>query len=830
MNRIQLLLLILTISVIPATAQPGVYLANSHTLFYLPMDGPSPIAPEGCSVVGGPALTLIADRFGNAQKAIHVSGTDSPGDFFRIQCTNTKIAGSSSPSLTVGYWTRMTQVPTLGGPRDLTILATNSDNGGCRKYMVTEIGNGGFPNACQGGTNGNVGEFISTTSIADGNWHQLVWVFDHMNKVVTLYLDGVQNGTASLPDPAFTPSNTQFIAGAENGSFALDGDLDDFWIEDHAWSPAEIDSLTGVPPAPSFGSGGVTSQNGFTNEPINTATGNYFLSRTDLAVPGKGLGFAFTRAYNSLDSYSGPLGSGWTHSFNISLATNLASGTVAVKEADGHQDTFTPSGGGTYTPAIPGLFDSLIGNGDGSFTLTRKNQSQLNFSQTGKLTNIVDRNGNTQSLGYDGSGNMISVTDTSGRSFTFAYDGNGRIINISDPIGRSWQYGYDTSGNLVSVLDAARGTTQYAYDANHRMISAIDPRGITFLQNTFDSLGRVATQTNGRGFVTTLAYNSPVAGTTTFTDPLGNGTMHVYDAALRLIGVVDAKGGAVSYAYDGNNDRTSITNQNGNTTNLAYDARGNVMTITDPLGNAQAFTYDPKNDLLTSINPKGAGTAFSYDAKGNLVSIHDAASNTTSLVYSSAGLLASKTDARGNATSYTYDSAGDLTGITDLYGNATTLTSDGVGRLLTARDPNGNSAGVAYDALNRIVKTTDPLSNSTQFAYDGIGNLLKITDANGKATSYAYDPTDNLTAITDALGQVTAYGYDANNNRLSFTNAKGNPTTYAFDALNHLVSSSDPLSFITAYGYDAVGNTVLTFPPQSAHRQSDNRTKTRRSG
>src|SRR5208282_2829577 len=115
----------------------------------------------------------------------------------------------------------------------------------------------------------------------------------------------------------------------------------------------------------------------------------------------------------------------------------------------------------------------------------------------------------------------------------FASDTNGRITRVSDPTGRSWQYAYDTNGNLLSVKDAAGATTQYAYDANHRMIAAVDPRGVTFLQNTYDILGRVATQTNARGFLTTLAYNSPSAGTTTFTDPLGNATQHVYDANLR---------------------------------------------------------------------------------------------------------------------------------------------------------------------------------------------------------------------------------------------------------------------------------------------------------
>ena len=116
------------------------------------------------------------------------------------------------------------------------------------------------------------------------------------------------------------------------------------------------------------------------------------------------------------------------------------------------------------------------------------------------------------------------------------------------------------------------------------MLTAIDARGVTFLQNTYDSQGRVETQTNGRGFVTSLTYNSPTTGTTTFTDPLGNATQDLYDGALRLIERVDANGGRISYTYDANNDRMSITNQNGDTMNLTYDGTGNATSVTDPLG------------------------------------------------------------------------------------------------------------------------------------------------------------------------------------------------------------------------------------------------------
>jgi hypothetical protein len=103
------------------------------------------------------------------------------------------------------------------------------------------------PTAAKAARMGNIGQFISATSITDGKWHNLLWVFDNSNKILALYIDGIQNGTASLPDPPFSPSNTQYIGGAGNGSFALNGDLDDFWMEAHAWSPAEVSAFLRQP-------------------------------------------------------------------------------------------------------------------------------------------------------------------------------------------------------------------------------------------------------------------------------------------------------------------------------------------------------------------------------------------------------------------------------------------------------------------------------------------------------------------------------------------------------------------------------------------------------
>jgi len=572
-------------------------------------------------------------------------------------------------------------------------------------------------------------------------------------------------------------------------------------------------SFSGVySPSSQLGGGGTISQAGFSSEPVNTSTGNYYASHTDLQIPGKGLSFVFTRYYNSLDTYSGPLGVGWTDSYNLIL--KQVGGQVVIKEADGHEDVFNVAGGGNYSPQTAGLFDSLKMNADGSFTLMRKNQTKVNFSSLGQLQSIVDRNGNTQTFGYSG-GDLVTITDSSGRVYSLSYDGSNRLLTLTDPLGRTLHYSYDGAGNLISFQDALRGTTQYAYDSSHRMTTGIDSRGNTYLQNAFDALGRVTQQKNARGFATTFAYDTPATGTTTITDPLGNATKHVHDASLRLIQIIDALGGITSYTYSANNLKLSTTDQLGHTQSFAYDVNGNLTGATDANSKTTQFAYDGTNNLLQITDRLGRITHFNYDAKGNLLSVLDPASNPSAFSYDSTGQIITAKNARNFTTSFSYDSAGDLIRTTDPLSGNIQIAYDAVGRLLNVKNQLGNTATRAYDADNRLTSVADPLGDTTQFSYDANGNLTQLTDANGKITRYAYDSTNKLRQVIDAIGGATNYGYDGNTDLTAVTDAKSHTTNYAYDALRRLKATADPLGHQKRYGYDGIGNVTSTIDGNS---------------
>lgn len=93
-----------------------------------------------------------------------------------------------------------------------------------------------------------------------------------------------------------------------------------------------------------------------TKKPVETATGSLTESATDLSVAGPGTPFAWTRSYNSQDTYSSSLGTGWTHPFMASLTVvNVTTGQLEYRSGSGQRtQLFKTSGGGTGVATYAG--------------------------------------------------------------------------------------------------------------------------------------------------------------------------------------------------------------------------------------------------------------------------------------------------------------------------------------------------------------------------------------------------------------------------------------------------------------------------------------------
>jgi YD repeat-containing protein len=607
----------------------------------------------------------------------------------------------------------------------------------------------------------------------------------------------------------------------------------------------------GGPVDPSEEYGGCSDGHGVhgsaTGYPVDTASGDFWHSFTDLTVPGRGPALKLSRTYNSATaSTDSRFGYGWIDSYSLSLAVN---GSTAVARCEGGATmTFTANGSSWTAP--PRVLASLTHNGDGSWTLVRHAQKTYRFDATGRLTAITDLNGYTTTLSYPSSTQML-VTGPGGRTLTFTLTGS-HVTSVADSASppRTLSYGYDAAGNLTDVVDPAAGHWQFGYDAAHRMLTMRSPRfyGDTttspspVVTNHYDSSGRVDWQTDPLGRQTSFDYTS-VPGSTLVTDPAGNVRLDQYTYGLltaTLLGYGSSAMSSTYYRYDPDTlGQIKVINGDGKVTSTSYDAQGNPTAVTDPLGRTTSYTYNSLNEITSVTEPKQVNgvavrTTTSYDAAGNvlthsapLLDANGAVTATATTTYhhddpAHPGDVTSVTDPNNHTTVNSFDSYGDLVSVTDAVGDKTSYGYDtGRGLRTSMVAPKGNVTGAnpalsttsyLYDAAGRLTTVRDPLWNSANPTqnqvvrhYDADGNLTSVTDGDNHTTSYGYDAAGEQTSITRPNGSVQSTSYDGAGRKQVSYDGNNQQTYYSFDASGRLVYVSDPLGRSTRYGYDTAG-------------------------
>jgi YD repeat-containing protein len=550
-------------------------------------------------------------------------------------------------------------------------------------------------------------------------------------------------------------------------------------------------------------------------DPVDTVDGTFSEQYGDLMIPGRGLPPMFVRTYNSWAAgTTGPLGYGWTSSYGANLSQNSTTGVVTVTEENGSQVTFGRAGSGTsatYFPTAPRTIATLLHNGDGSWTFTRKTSETFKFSSVGLLTALTDRNGYSTTLTYNANNQLTQITDPESRSLTLGYTGS-LLSSVTDPIGRVVTYGYnDGLGNLTDVTDVNGGNTHFTYDSGHHLLTIRDPRGNTVTTNHYDNSNRVDYQLDGLNQKTSFTYASDGSYTIT-TDPVGNQIKETFASGVRTSvtrGYGTSQAATWSFTYDPYTlGVTVVTDPNGHTTNRSYDRSGNQLTVADGLTRKTSYAYNSFNEPTTVTDPKGVTTTMSYDTQGNLLSTstplvgsNPAQSKVTSYTYGDSahpGDVTAMTDPDNKVWHRSYDTYGDLTSSTDPLGNVTTYSYSTIGWLQSTVSPRGNVTGGNPSQFTTTYSYADPVSGAT----DEFGDVRVVTDPLGHTSTTSYDPDRNVVSSKDGLGNTTTYQYDADNEQTDVQRADGTTLHTDYDGDGTVKDQVDGAHNATSYGYD----------------------------
>ena len=618
-------------------------------------------------------------------------------------------------------------------------------------------------------------------------------------------------------------------------------------------------------------SGGTYSSSGVSGDPVDTFTGEFYTVYPPDVKLGGPQPLLFQRYYSSRllqeSIISSSLGDNWLHTFDWKL---IHSGNVIEIVSDrGRIIRFTDSDtsiqqGSWNLDGNPDVPYQLVTSGS-EFILGDPLSKRLYFFNApsyptvtlGELKRIEFIGGTVHTLTYVGD-KVSQVTDGLGRTLTFGYIG-ARLATVTDGT-RTVSFGYSGS-NLMSATDALGNTTTYNYSAGALMTGTTLPDGNAPFVHTYDTEGRVATQTDANLNTRTFAYDDTTR-VTTMTDPLGNIVQHTHTANGELTNQRDESGQTFTLGYNGDGQRSSIadrlggnvehtyhvsgrlasiqqadgtqssfsytariargvtfydltgiTHADGTTSIFGHDANGNLTSLTDQRGNTWNATYDAAGQVLTVTNPAGGTHTFSYNTDETPLSITDPAGNTTAFGYDNLRRLNAITFADGATREFTYDARSYVLTIQDRGGNTTSYAYDANGNMTTITDPLGNVNTFAYDNMDRLVSTTDSLNNSATRQYDALGRLQSYTKRDGSIVVLSYDARGRMTSITDAAGKVWTRSFDAESVIAAAADPLSNSRSYTSDAVGRTTRYSSPLQNVTDWTYDSMGRVTSTRNP-----------------
>ncbi len=595
---------------------------------------------------------------------------------------------------------------------------------------------------------------------------------------------------------------------------------------------------------------------GYSNDPINTATGNFIENENDLGFTGPAGSLALTRTYNSLNRNVGAFGLGWTSWSEAGLTLTDEAGRLRL--SDGREIVFPRLGDGWDRAGGENLWLGRHGSG---YLVTGSTGLRWELSADGRLVATSTGPGSTISYGYDPAGRLVTMTHEFGRTLELHWDPADKIVGATASDGRQVSYEYDEHGHLVAAATPA-GTRRYRWNDADLIDAVFDADGVLEAENTYDEQGRVTTQRSPFGRLTRFVYLPGGVTEVSDTDGTRSNTW-IADGKGRLIGVIDADDHRQSTSYDRYGNPVMITDRQGGTVINTYDDRGRLVGRQTPTGAKIAWTHDDHDRPVTItlqnldteaitqytyegaernpstmidaeggvttmrwdhgllkevIDPEGVRLRFDHDQHGDLITATDAAGNTARLERDDLGRVTAAITPLGHKTTYRYNGSGPLQSRQDPDGAIWRYEHTDAGRLTTIIDPTGARTTIEHGDHGEESRTIDPLGRAVTSAYDDLGNRDRVELPDGSEWQFSHDAMSRLVETTDAGGGRWQSDFDANGHLIQATDPTGVQHTFERDGAGRPVRRADRLSHVTS-DFDVLGRTIAETTPDGTIRR-----------
>ncbi|MFF5494658.1 polymorphic toxin type 28 domain-containing protein [Streptomyces aquilus] len=556
-------------------------------------------------------------------------------------------------------------------------------------------------------------------------------------------------------------------------------------------------------------------------DPVDVATGQMFLTETDVSLPGA-LPFVFTRRVASGHHTGWWFGPSWASTVDQRIEVD-EEGLILVTEDGMLVEYPHPEGPNVSVRPEVGPHWPMSRLDDGGYRVDdpASGISRL-FAPPRQgialLKRISDRNHATIDFEYGTDGVPLEIRHSGGYHLTLTVEENrvtalnlaGAAEDDSDLVLK--RFGY-MDGNLISVTNSSGLPMQFTYDERLRVSSWRDTNGCRYTYG-YDDRDRCVVQGGEAGHMAnTFAYDVTDSGwpglrITEVRTAAAALYRYVIDDDCLVVAEIDPLGGVLRTEYDDRHDLVSVTDQLSSTTRLVNNEWGQPVEVIRPDGSALRITYNHLN-MATSVElPGGASWQYDYDERGNRIAVVDPAGAVQSLTYTVEGHVETVTDALGSTTRVECDRAGLPIRITDPLGATVSWTRDALGRSVSITDETGHTTELAWSTEGHLVRRTSPDGANEEWTYDGEGNCISHINATGATTRYEYGHFDLLTARTDSNGLRYEYAHDAELRLAQVTNPAGRVWHYTYDRAGRLVSETDFDGRTLTYTHDVAGRLV----------------------
>jgi RHS repeat-associated protein len=348
---------------------------------------------------------------------------------------------------------------------------------------------------------------------------------------------------------------------------------------------------------------------------------------------------------------------------------------------------------------------------------------------------------------------------------------------------------------------------------------------------TFNSSGRLLSESERNGSVTTVSYNEEenceggchkVLKSIVIADPAGRKLTLTLDASGQVETASDPMGHTVKYAYEGGN-LVSVTEPGESSARWKYKYNGTheMTEMVNGLAGKTTTEYNGNDQVVSQTSPLGATTHFAYEELASKIlgaAVHSVASEgctkeeledeeceeteeviekweeESSYYAPPPEQETTITDeATGAVEKEHFNSEDELASATHAYGTANSTTEE-----------------FTYNSSYEMASRTDGDEHTTKYGYNGAGDETSEKNADGDETKWEYNSTHDLIGITNPNSEKTTIERDSNGNAIRVSRPAPGETTqatkYKYASDGELESMSNPLGKEWKYEYDSYGD------------------------